>query len=131
MDAVNPWAVQAVRNSDTASDGHEVNIEVLVYQVELLGRGKRTRSAVDFAWEFTVSGIVFIFPHLKKIGCNSSVKGIAVRRRNSVHTMVNCGSRYGGTDDPSSAPLSMKTTRRLPESNISLSVGQSSRIIGS
>ena len=66
MDAVNPWAVQTVRKSDTTSDGHKVNVEVLVYQVELLGGGKRTRSAFDFAGEFTVSGIVFIFPHLKR-----------------------------------------------------------------
>ena len=46
----------------------------MVYQVELLGRGKRTRSAVDFAGEMNVSGIVFIFPHLykkKKMRSNS------------------------------------------------------------
>jgi len=63
MDAVGPWAIQTVRKSDTTSDGHEVHIEVVVHQVELLGRGKRTRSAVDFAGEFTVSGIEFVFPH--------------------------------------------------------------------
>jgi hypothetical protein len=64
MDAVDPWGIQTVWNFETISNGHEVNIEVLVYQVELLGRQKRTSSAVDFAGEFTVSGIVFIFPHL-------------------------------------------------------------------
>ena len=66
MDAVGPWAIQTVWKSNTLSDGHEVDIEVMVYQVELLGRGKGTRCAVDFAGEFTISGIIFIFPHLKR-----------------------------------------------------------------
>ena len=64
MDAVGPWAIQTIWKSDPTSDRHEVNVEVVVDQVELLGRLKRTGSAVDFAGEFTVCGIVFIFPHL-------------------------------------------------------------------
>ena len=81
MDAVGPWGTETVWNSETTSDGHEVDIEILVYQAKLLGRGKRTRSAVDFAGEFMISGIVFIFPHLKKM-CTSSVKkGIFCREK--------------------------------------------------
>jgi len=44
-------------------EGDDFKVEVLVYQVELLGRGKRTRSTVDSAGELKVDGIVVIFPH--------------------------------------------------------------------
>jgi hypothetical protein len=77
MDAVSSWAIQAIRKPDSTSDGHEVKIKVVVYQVELLGRSERTRSAVDFAGEFTVSGIVFVFPHLKRSVSSSVTKEIA------------------------------------------------------
>ena len=67
IDAVGPWAIQTVWEFDTTSDGHEVDVEVMVHQVELLGRGERTRSAVDFAGEVNVIGIVCVFPHLNDV----------------------------------------------------------------
>ena len=65
IDTVSPWASQAVWESETRSNGEKVDVEVVVHQIELLGRGKRTSGTVDFAGKFGVSGIIFIFPHLK------------------------------------------------------------------
>ena len=38
MNAVGPWSIQTIWKSDTTSDRHEVDVEVVVRQVQLLGR---------------------------------------------------------------------------------------------
>ena len=47
-DTVCFWAIQAVWNSETMSNGDYVEVEIVVYQVELRGRRKRTSGTVDF-----------------------------------------------------------------------------------
>jgi len=101
----------------------------VVDQVELLARCKRACGSIDFAGELAVCRIEFIFPEL--IGQSVDVKRKkTIGREREIwigRTILNWGRMKLTTG--SSAPLSMKTTTRLPDSIISPSVGQSSRDI--
>jgi hypothetical protein len=65
VDSVGLGAVQSVRDEDTAADGEDIGVEIVVDQAELLGRCEGPSGSVDFAAELGVCWIVFVFPELQ------------------------------------------------------------------
>ena len=70
------FAAKPSWESEAPTDGKNVYVEVVVDQVELVGREERSLSAVDLAREFGIGGIVRVFPHL-----STSMRCWFVRRK--------------------------------------------------
>jgi hypothetical protein len=65
VDSIGLGAIQVVRDEDTTANGKDIGVEVVVDQVELLGRCEGPSSSVDFAAELGCCWIIFVFPELQ------------------------------------------------------------------
>lgn len=65
VDSVRPRSVEAVGNLEPRmEERQDIEVQVVVDQIHLVGRGQRTSGTVDRAREAGISGVVGILPDL-------------------------------------------------------------------
>ena len=65
VDPMRPRSVKAIGNLEPwMEERQDIEVQVMVDQIQLVGRGQRSSSTVDFAREAGVCGVVGVLPNL-------------------------------------------------------------------